>query len=298
MTRNQSLAHNPGTRNALVIVAQPSADEAPHLRRLAALGLQDFETPADCARRQAEMIGCMESAGYDPKPLRKLAECAAGVCPLDLCTEGCHFATRDRRITGIMSGLAIFEDHAGPLCNVCVVHPIWEQPAGKLAETNIPAAIQWNRRRFSAVPGNDLVAIGTYEVSLNRELDGETYWAGEIHQVVAGASAADLKRAFSIERRYRDCRPGDKLLYVIPVENLARRVAYAQKRFVEERRAYVTVATGRQTRRHLPLKSNHSVEHEAWLLSLPIGARTVAYGCGRRGAKFFERSKPESCPGA
>jgi hypothetical protein len=72
-------------------------------------------------------------------------------------------------------------------------------------------------------------------------------------------------------------------------DSLNLKFAYGQKRFVEERRAYISKATGRQDRNHLPPAAQHWAEFDAWLLGLPLGARIIAYGCNRRGTTFSAR---------
>lgn len=257
------------------------------------LGIKNFETWADCERQQRKMLSRFQRAGYDAAQLAYLSECRApGNC--EACTEGCHFAVRRRRAEGIRSAYQLLVDHGGPYYDVSIVHPKWERAVGQLATSNISAAIQWQYRRLRGVPG--VVAVGSYEVSLNRELDGEVFWAGELHEVAAGAPKEVLKHAFQIETSYRETRPHNKLVMVTPVENLGARLAYSLKRFVEERRAYISTTNGRQHRRHLPPRLEHWLEHDKWLLSLPIGARTVAFGCHRVGNRFTARGAADQCP--
>jgi hypothetical protein len=254
-----------------------------------AFGIPDFETRADCKERQRAMLARLSNTDVAPSLWRDLAACNAQHCALGDCVEACHFGTLHRRLAALDTGLPIMAAHSGPHWAVTVVHPLWQVPVGRLADINIAAAAQWNYRRLRnlAVPG--LLAIGTFEVSLNRELDGELIWAGEIQQIVAGASDVDLRRAFQIENHYRDARPGQHLVDVRKFSNLNRKFAYGQKRLIEERRAYISKITGRQARNHLPPAAKHWAEHDAWLLGLPLGARTVAFGCGRRGTTFTAR---------
>jgi hypothetical protein len=256
---------------------------------LAELGVRDFETAVACNRRQLEMVRRLEREGYDRKLWSELSGCDSEYCARPRCTEGCHYGTRHRRLEQIRTGYQLLGQHPGPLLQVSIVHPLWECPVGSLAEIPVPAAREWNYRRLKTLDDDNIVAIGSFEVSLNRELDGELYWAGEIQQIVAGANKHDLRKAFKIEKHHRSRGSNQKLLKIIAVERFGRQLGYSVKRFVEERRAYISPKTGRQARRHLPPQPEHWAEHDAWLLGLTLGARTIAYGCTRRGLKFHPR---------
>lgn len=241
------------------------------------LGVPEFETPATCARRQLEMIRRLEREGYDRALWSELSDCDSEYCAKPRCTEGCHYGTRHRRLEQLRTGYRLLEQHPGPLFQVSIVHPVWECPVGSLEEIAVPAAREWNYRHLKALDDDNIVAIGSFEVSVNRELDGELYWAGEIQQIVAGAAKDDLRKAFKIEKHHRSRGSNQKLLKIIAVECLGRQLGYSVKRFVEERRAYISLKTGRQARRHLPPQPELWAEHDAWLLGLPLGARTIAY---------------------
>jgi hypothetical protein len=252
-------------------------------------GVSEFESLAACARRQLEMVRRLEKQGYDRTLWSELSDCDSEYCTRSRCIEGCHYGTRHRRLEQIRSGYRLLEQHPGPLLQVCIVHPLWERPVGSLAEISMPAAREWNYRRLKTLDDDNVVAIGSFEVSVNRELNDELYWAGEIQQIVAGAAKDDLRKAFQIGKHRRSRGSNQKLLKIIAVERFGRQLGYSVKRFVEERRAYISSETGRQARRHLPPQPEHWAEHDAWLLGLPLGARTIAYGCTRRGLKFHPR---------
>ena len=256
---------------------------------MAELGVSDFESEVACARRQLEMVQRLEKQGYDRTLWSELSDCDSEYCTRSRCIEGCYYGTRHRRLEQIRTGYQLLEQHPGPLWQVSIVHPLWERPVGSLAEISVPAAREWNYRRLQTLDDHNIVAVGSFEVSINRELNGELYWAGEIQQIVAGAAKNDLRNAFQIEKHHRSRGSNQKLLKIIGVEHLGLQLAYCVKRFVEERRAYVSAKIGRQARRHLPPQSKDWAEHDAWLLGLPLGARTIAYGCTRRGLKFHAR---------
>jgi len=268
-------------------VASAISADAKLAPRIESMNLGNFETYLQCLHRQAEMLKLFGSYLPDASEWRALARCDARTCGKATCTEACYLATINRRLSYLDSGLPILEAHKGPKCDVSLVHPLWEAPVGKLSAINMAGAAQWTYRRLKhlAIPG--LVAMGIFEVSLNRNLGGEVYWAGGIHQIIAGASESQLRRAFKIDGRHRQARPNQRMVHVTTVERIETQFAYAQKRFVEQGIAYKSSKTGRQDRFPLPLRSEDQVEHDAWLLTLPIGARTVLYGCSRKGTTIF-----------
>lgn len=261
------------------------------LIQLSQIGVTSFETIAECRKRQKRMIGRLQREGYT-NAVYGLDQCDPAECP-GRCSEACHFATRQRRIGQIISGWEFLSAHPGPFYDVCIVHPRWERQPGDLASSGIGAARQWFYRRSRRLDTSSLIAIGIYEASLNVELGGETFWAGEIHAIVAGAEKTALQKAFRLEPRYRRQRPNNKLLVFVSVENLGTRIAYSTKRFVEQRTAYVTKRTGRQARNHKPPKAKHWAEYDAWLASLPIGGRTIALGCRWIGGRFVANGRTD-----
>jgi len=164
-----------------------------------------------------------------------------------------------------------------------------------LATISVPAIRQWAYRKFRTIDEGRLIAAGSFEASVNLEVDGEKYWAGEIQMVVAGATKEQLRQAFRIEQRYRARRPGQRCVVILTCDSLGRSIGYALKRLVEERRAFISDRTGRQTRKHFPPKPQDFAEWDSFLLSLPSGDRTIAFGLRRRGQKFYasERLRDE-----
>jgi hypothetical protein len=205
-------------------------------------GLDGIESWGDVQDRQKVMRRLLGSAGYDPAELNALSRCGPSFCGLHECREGCWFATAKRRSQQIPTAHQLIRLHPGPWLDVCIVHPLWEARVGALKDVKIEAARQWLCRRLRILPGK-VIGIGTFEVSLNVELGGETFWAGELHFVVAGADAAQIRRALQIESKYRARRPHARLVVVTNVDNLPRQIGYATKRFVQERRAYSVLAS-------------------------------------------------------
>jgi hypothetical protein len=256
---------------------------------LESLKLKKFESCLDCLRRQARMLDLFGKYLPQTGEWDSLAQCDAQTCGMAVCTEACHLGTMQRRITALETGLPIMAAHPGPHRSVCLVHPKWEAGVGELSQTSIGAALQWNHRRLAGLGIQGLLAMGIYEVSLNQEQDGQLHWAGEIQQIVAGANETELRKAFKIEDRYRELRPRQHMVDVRKFKSLNLKFAYAQKRLIQVRKAYPSATNGRQNRNHLPPPPEQWAEHDAWLLGLPLGARTVLFGCSRRGTTIFAK---------
>jgi hypothetical protein len=257
---------------------------ARHNTVMAQLSIPDFETAAECARRQAAMVGRLEKRGLD---VRLFRSCERRGCFRRRCVDACHFAARRRRLKEIPSAYRLLQACDGHLVDISIVHPTWELAIGDLDSFNIPAARQWLYRSLKELPG--LVAVGSFEASVNTELNGKQHWAIGCHAISAGASKPELRMALTLPAGLH--RPNARPLVLSDVDNLGRQLGYALKYFVEERRAYLNARNGRTQRRHLPLSTKLWAEHDAWLASLPSGARTIAIGCQRRGGKFYPTSR-------
>jgi hypothetical protein len=244
------------------------------------LGIPDFETLPECRTRQTAMIARLKAHGYE---CHQLAFCESDECPGSSCVDACHFAALNRRLKEIPSGYELLAAQDGPVVDISLVHPHWQQEIGALHSFNIPAARQWLYRHLRELP--DLIAIGSFEACINTELDGAQHWALGVHAIAAGATRPALRKALAL-RATPALPKGSTPLVLGDIGNLGRQLAYALKHFVEERRAYANPGNGRVQRRHLPPTPTLWAEHDAWLASLPSGARTVAIGCERRHGRF------------
>jgi len=253
-------------------------------RMMARLGISDFETPADCRRRQIDMLHRFDQCTELGGALNCFAYCEADWCPCRVCADACYFAARNRRIKEISSGYGLLTKRGGPFADISLVHPRWQHEIGKLRIFSIPAARQWFYRRLKKL--RDVIVIGSFEACVNTELDGTHHWALGLHAIAAGASKSELRNALSFSTDPR-LPASAKPLLLGEVDNLGRQLGYALKHFVEERRAYINPNNDRIQRRHLPPSSELWAEHDAWLASLPSGARTIAIGCERRHGRFF-----------
>jgi hypothetical protein len=247
-------------------------------RDMTAVGLPDFETAAHCIERNQQMLRRLQN--HEATPVGLIRRIELDPLPANdsnaVGYDGDWFASRRYRAMLIPQAFELLRDHPGPLFFVTIAHPKWEIPVGQLENANIDAAKQWLGRRFQRLPSPVLV-VGGYEASLRVELNGETYWAGHLHLVIAGAGEEELKAALKIEQRYRK-RKYAKPVKVEPIGDLAERLGYSTKRIVKRGIAYVG-KNGRQQRRELPLTAKHQVEFDLWLLGLPAGSRTILFGC-------------------
>lgn len=245
--------------------------------KMNAIGLPAFETPAQCVRRNHQMFRRLQN--HEATPPEFINRIQLDPLPADdddLGYDGNWFASRGYRALLIPQAYDLLRDHPGPHFFATIAHPKWELPVGQLKSANIDAATQWLGRRLQRLPSPVLV-VGGFEASLRVELNGDMYWAGHLHLVIAGAGEEELKTALKIEQRYWK-RKHAKPVKVVPIGNLTERLGYSTKRIVKRAVAYIGT-NGRQQRRELPLTAKHQIEFDSWLLGLPAGSRTVLFGC-------------------
>jgi len=279
--------HNEERHFAKARGAKRHAVEGRQLRELAELGLDDFGRSGGCGGRQQTMIKRLRRGNF---PTGYLDKCDIEICAEDSCTEGCHFGSRRRRYQTISTAVKLMEGKE-PFYRVTMVHPAWRAARGRLSDLKPQAIRQWTYRVLSQI--EDIIAVGIVEVSLNVEVDSSVHWAGEVQLVVAGTTKERLREALAGAIPRSALAPYAKPVMVHTVSSLGRSLGYAQKRFVERRVAYLDPRTGRQGRNHLPLLQGDALEHDLWLLAMPLGALTIACGCRRRGQKLFSRQQDE-----
>jgi len=240
------------------------------LRRLAKLGISNFETVEEARRRQAEMLRRLEHAGFDPGYSVGFDDCGPDRCGRVNCAEACWFGTRARRMSEIAAVHQLFTQSTGPIFRVTVVRTAWERPFNELNGISITAAKQLNRRAFDGLYNSNLVAVGVFKILVALNNDGPR-WTPEIHQIVAGATKSDLYTAFS-----KGQRGNLNFIVVDPVENLGDAISSVLKRDLEGQ-----IGT-------TPKKS-HRAQFYSWLLRLPIGSRIIRYGCDRHFNKLSKQ---------
>ena len=248
---------------------------------MAKLGIPDFETPKDCAKRQEKMIRRMAGT-LDEKLLRNLRRCTARECYQEPCSGVCHFAMRRHRLAIIQQACELFDEEEEKY-QVNIVHPSWTQP--HLDEARPEAAKQWVRRRLEKL-GRPIRAVGSFEVTLNVELDGTRHWAGEVVMIIAGARKEHIASVLKLRTRDKKrLQPHAKPIKFSSVENFARQIGYANKRYLEQRIAYID-GQGRQNRKHWPLDVSDGDAADAWLAGMGIFDRDFHVGCGWRAGKL------------
>jgi hypothetical protein len=261
--------------------------------KMNALGLPDFETLDECLERNNRLFrrlypercaGKTKTRGADARRKQhQLYEPPFG-------TEGDWLASREYRANLIPQAHDLLKRQPGPTYFVTVVHPKWEAKLGHLHHVNISAAKQWLRRRIECL-SKRVILVGGYEASLRVEISGETYWAGHIHFVIAGANKDELKSILKVQPHYLKHQYA-KPVSVVPVDCLGRRLGYATKRVTGQSIAYLG-DNGRQQRRSLPLRGQEQIESDRWLIGLPMGTRAVLMGCRLHAKELRKMSEPD-----
>ena len=203
------------------------------LRRIAKLGIANFETVADIERWQRDLLRRLERSSIDPERYEGLADCGPAGCGREECMEACFFGTFRRRLRQVRTAFRLLEDARPPFHEVRVSRALWSRPFGKLDEASIAAAKQLNRRRLDslyiregvAYHRESVIAVGSFKVAPSPPNETER-WICEIHQVVAGAQKEELERALSTrsyrgETRSKVFNPFDDYLRVQEVKGSA-----------------------------------------------------------------------------
>ena len=112
-------------------------------------------------------------------------------------TPGPAVPGRGARLEEIPAAYRLLKQADGPIYEVRLVRGIWARPMGDLWEVSVAAAKQLNRRALDTIFIPELVAFGTFKVSLAPEYL-EPRWICEIHQIVAEAEKSDLEKAFFV----------------------------------------------------------------------------------------------------
>lgn len=234
--------------------------------------LPGFETVEQCQTRQGRMLKLM--TGHGVVVSRSMRRCTSRQCAKETCPDACHFATRKARLVDIKAGVSLFESLEPPLRFISLVRDAWVQDVGQLAQFDLDEAKAWVKRRIAET--NAVAGIFAIEATLNADTTGEVYWAVGVHGLVAGATRDEVFTAIREKSTRRFYRP----LVVQPVNNIARQLGYLLKRFPQERRQY-RGRNGRLARKLVPLRPDHQVEFDTWLMSLEVGERMFLLRCRR-----------------
>ena len=267
-------------------------DVEKQLRRIAKLGITDFETVEDVERMQKDLLRRLKQSTVDPDRYAGLANCRIDYCGRVNCLEVCPFGAFKRRIIDVRAALRLLESVEGPFHEVRVSRALWSRPFEKLEEAGITAARQLNQRALDRLYNTDVIALGTFKVAPSPSHEAKR-WICEIHQVVAGAKKEDLERVLSTKQFRGEMRTHKLQMFVDylrvkevrvlgPVVNelLKWNVSGWQAPWWDE--APVERPNKKQRR-----------EFYEWLLGLGPRARLICYGCDR---KFKRLSKKPHRP--
>jgi len=254
------------------------------LRRVAKLGITEFESTTDVRDLQADMLRRLERSKIDPGQYASLADCQSNHCAYKKCLEACWFGTRHRRLDEIPAIYHLLQNSKKPLYEVRFVRGIWARPAKHLRYAPITAAKKLNSRALDRLFMPTLVAIGTFKVSVEERYEGHL-WICEIHQIVAGAEKDELQKVFSSRRQAIAI---SNKLWLQEVTDLGQTISKVFRRDLEtwqdlERKHLAAEEPTKMQRR----------EFYKWLLNLRPGARLIRYGCDRYFNKL-ENKKPRT----
>lgn len=269
---------------------RPSRARRHQLPTVQTLGLTDFETKAECRRRNQAMKDRLDRVWSDLRAGEALALDYLG-SPNNF--EGDWLTSRAYRRNLIPQAVVLLLAGPEPLHFVTFSHPAWRTELGQLRDFSIEAAKQRIARALRRLPGSPLL-IGGLEVSIGVDLNQKALWEPHLHGVVCGVEADALREALAIEPQHRLIKH-DRPLLIEPVGDLPRRLAYSLKRVAKRRIAYIGT-NGRQQRRKLPLTTSEQNELDRWLLGMPVGSRTFLIGCRLQGRDLCRTSRRRRLP--
>ena len=246
------------------------------LRRITKLGIGQFELADEVKRRQDDLLERLKANMWFRNRSKALARCTADHCGTAKCVEVCAFADWRRRLEQIPAAYRLMKKTDGPIYEVRVVRGVWARPTGELRDVSIAAARQLNRRALDSIFIPELVAFGTFKVSLAPEYL-EPHWICEIHQIVAEAEKSDLEKAFFVGKTREKY---DSAVGITKVHNIGQAISDVLR--VDLRGWQHPLSPDGSPAK--PRKA-HREEFYQWLLSLSFGERMIRYGCDR----YFNR---------
>ena len=245
--------------------------------RITKFGIGDFELAEDVKRRQDDLVERLKANTWCRKRSNALAHCTSDQCGSAKCVEVCAFADWRRRLEEIPAAYRLLKKATGPIHEVRVVRGVWARPIDDLHKVSIAAAKELNRRALNTVHIPELVAFGTFKVSLAPKYV-EPHWICEIYEIVAGGGKRDLEKAFLV----RDTREEkyDSYVRITEVENVGQAIGDVLKADLRGWQ-HPFWPDGSPAK---PRKA-HREEFYQWQLSLSFGERMIWYGCDR----YFNR---------
>jgi hypothetical protein len=277
------------------------------LRRMARLGIADFETLADVERQQKKFIRNLGTSSITRNRYAGFEGCNETICGRHRCSEVCRFAAYDRRIKHIAAAHSLLTQCDDPIFEIRVSRGCWVQPVDELNKVSVGAARQLNRRALDSLYNPDLVAIGAFKVC-PANLFNAGLWVAEIHELITGGEMdiEDIKAAFTPAALPPGGTPEyADLIWVKKVENVGqalssmfdyrlrpwrdpREVAGTQQVFGKKSPEYTsTKATFRPARLTMDLWE----EYYDWRLALPANICLIRYGCDRHFNKLAKEPR-------
>jgi len=249
------------------------------LRRMAELGIADFETLADVERQQKKFIRNLRASSITPSQCAGFEGCNETICGRRKCSEVCRFAAYDRRVKHIAAAHKLITQCGEPIFEMRIARGCWVRHIGDLGEVSIGAAKQLNRRSLDSLHNSNLVAVGAFKVGPGN-LYVEDLWVAEIHQLVAGGDMAieNIKAAFSA-MNFPPMGISDypDVIWTKKVENVGQVLSNI---FDYRLRPY---KDPRETGVYWPAKLTMALwdEYYRWRLPLPANLCLIRYGCDR-----------------
>lgn len=247
--------------------------------RIAALGVQQFESAATVQRRQQRMLHC---AGADLR-FRDIAACDCRHGPPHWrdCSAACHFATRLFRAELLLSEPAVFALEGHPAVFFTVVPSRWRLQVDALDQLDPhPLAAELAR----ALRGLDLPALRAsfdIETSLCEE-GGVRYWAPHVHGMCVGISRRRARDAL-LHIVANDLNRRPLMLNDVPTSDVAAVINYMTKR-VDTMKVRYFNSGDRPRWRKLPLRRPEQLALDAWRCGFPVGFTHNRVGFKRNGA--------------
>jgi hypothetical protein len=252
------------------------------LRRLAKLGITDFETTEDIQKVQTDMLRRLERSSLDPGQYVTFADCGPNYCGHKKCREACWFGTCHRRLQELPAIYDLLKNGNKPLFEVRYTRGMWARPSGQLRYAPIAAAKKLNRRALDKLFMPSLVAVGLFRVSVEDHYD-RYQWIFEIHEIVAGASREELERVFPSRGRGPT---RSNSVWLREVTDLGQALSRVFRRDLD---AWSGPARNNDEVEG-PTK-RHRRQFYKWLLDLRVGARLVRYGCDQYFNKLHKKPR-------
>jgi hypothetical protein len=245
-------------------------NEKRSLRRLAKLGIANFESVEEVRQRQTDLLRRLERAGRDPGSYVGFHDCRLNHCGLVKCADACSFGTHRRWLDRVLDAHKLLTKHRGPLYEVRLIRDSWQRPIGKLNSISIGAAKQFHRRRLDTHYSSDVLSVGLFKTSIDRVAKR---WIGEIHVIIAGMVQEELRQAFAVQRRRRG--HSRNICSVKAVSDLASTLIEVFKPDLRNWHPPNSVQAD-----HVPKKRDRA-ESYGWRLHLAPRERLIRYGADR-----------------